>query len=48
MSIGPEAVQWSKFGGIVGSWVITPAISGVIAYFMFISVQKLIFNTDDP
>ncbi|WP_323903248.1 inorganic phosphate transporter [Aeromonas hydrophila] len=48
VSIGPEAVQWSKFGGIVGSWIITPAISGVIAYFMFISVQKLIFNTDDP
>ena len=24
VSIGPEAVQWSKFGGIVGSWVITP------------------------
>ena len=47
VSIGPEAVQWNKFGGIVGSWVITPAISGVIAYFMFISVQKLIFNTDD-
>lgn len=48
VSVGPEAVQWSKFGGIVGSWVVTPAISGVIAYFMFISVQKLIFNTDDP
>lgn len=48
VSIGPESVQWDKFGGIVGSWVITPAISGVIAYFMFTSVQKLIFNTDDP
>ena len=48
VSIGPEAVQWNKFGGIVGSWVVTPAISGIIAYFMFISVQKLIFNTDNP
>ena len=48
VSVGPEAVQWSKFGGIVGSWVVTPAISGIIAYFMFISVQKLIFNTDNP
>ena len=26
--------------------VVTPPISGIIAYFMFISVQKLIFNTD--
>ncbi|MGL5949027.1 MAG: inorganic phosphate transporter [Aeromonas sp.] len=48
VSIGPEAVKWGKFGGIVGSWIVTPAISGVIAYFMFQSVQKLIFDTENP
>ncbi|WP_108652239.1 inorganic phosphate transporter [Dongshaea marina] len=48
VSIGPDAVQWGKFGGIVGSWVVTPAISGILAYFVFISVQKLIFDTSNP
>lgn len=48
VSVGPDAVQWNKFGGIVGSWVLTPALSGVIAYLLFISVQRLIFNTPNP
>jgi inorganic phosphate transporter, PiT family len=48
VSVGPEAVQWSKFAGIVGSWIITPAISGFLAYLLFISVQRFIFNTDNP
>lgn len=48
VSLGADAVQWHKFGGIVGSWVITPAIAGLIAYVLFVSVQRLIFNTDTP
>lgn len=48
VSIGSDAVHWSKVGGIVGSWVVTPAISGLMAYFIFISVQRLIFNADKP
>lgn len=48
VSVGAEAVQWGKFGGIVGSWIITPAISGLLAYGLFISVQKWIFNTENP
>ncbi len=48
LSVGPEAVQWGKFAGIVGSWVITPALSGLLAYLLFISVQHFIFNTDNP
>ncbi|EKE70246.1 inorganic phosphate transporter [Gallaecimonas xiamenensis] len=48
VAVGSEAVQWGKTLGIVGSWVITPAISGFIAYFIFVSVQKLIFDTENP
>ncbi|MFQ6370712.1 inorganic phosphate transporter [Shewanella sp. YIC-542] len=48
VGVGPESVAWSKVTGIVGSWIITPAISGFIAFCIFQSVQKLIFNTDDP
>ncbi len=48
VAAGVEAVKWAKVGGIVGSWIITPAISGVIAYLIFMSAQKLIFDTDHP
>lgn len=48
VGVSADAVAWSKVGGIVGSWVITPAISGFIAYLIFQSAQKLIFDTEKP
>ncbi|GAA0821725.1 inorganic phosphate transporter [Colwellia sp. D2M02] len=48
IGVSTDAVYWSKVTGIVGSWVITPLISGVIAFVIFNSAQKLIFDTDKP
>ena len=48
VAVGSEAIQWNKVMGIVGSWIVTPAISGFIAYLIFMSAQKLIFDTDAP
>ncbi len=48
ISVGTEAVNWAKVSGIVGSWIVTPLISGVIAYIIFMSAQKFIFDTDNP
>ncbi|RTR30585.1 inorganic phosphate transporter [Shewanella atlantica] len=48
VGVGTDAVEWGKVAGIVGSWVVTPAISGFIAFTIFQSVQKLIFDTEDP
>ncbi|GAA0855820.1 inorganic phosphate transporter [Aliiglaciecola litoralis] len=48
VGVSADSVEWAKVGGIVGSWVITPAISGTIAYLIFMSAQKLIFDTDKP
>lgn len=48
IGISPDTVAWGKVGGIVGSWVITPLISGVIAFIIFNSAQKLIFDTEKP
>lgn len=48
VGLGIEAVHWAKVGTIVMSWVISPVTSGAIAFLLFMSVQKLIFNTDDP
>jgi len=48
VGVGVDSVTWSKVVGIVGSWVVTPFIAGVIAYLIFMSSQKLIFNTKHP
>ncbi len=48
VGVSADAVAWGKVGGIVGSWVVTPAISGFIAFLIFQSAQKLIFDTDSP
>ena len=48
ITIGPSSVDWSTIGGIVGSWFITPVIAGLLAYTIFASIQKLIFDTENP
>jgi PiT family inorganic phosphate transporter len=48
VSVGTEAVDWGSVKGIVGSWVITPVISGFFAYVIFVSAQRLIFDTEKP
>ncbi len=48
VGIGLDAVQWSKVGTIVMSWVISPALAGFIAYLIFASVQRLILSQPDP
>lgn len=48
VAVGSEAVQWDKVTGIVGSWVVTPILAGVLAYLIFMSAQRLIFDTDNP
>jgi PiT family inorganic phosphate transporter len=48
VGISADAVQWGAVWGIVGSWVITPVIAGILSYWIFRSVQHLILNTDDP
>lgn len=48
VGISVDAVQWAKVWGIVGSWVITPVIAGILSFWIFRSVQYLILDTDDP
>lgn len=45
---GAGAVRWGVITGIVGSWFITPLIAGVLAYGIFLAIQKLIFDTEHP
>ena len=48
VGIGVESVHWAKVGTIAASWIVSPMLSGVLAFFIFMSVQKLILSTDDP
>ncbi len=48
VGIGVESVYWSKVVTIAASWVISPLMSGVLAFLIFMSVQKLILGSKDP
>ncbi|MBU2863851.1 inorganic phosphate transporter [Reinekea forsetii] len=48
VGIGVETVNWGKVSAIVASWVVSPLLSGTMAFLIFRSVSRLILNTDDP
>lgn len=48
IGVSVDSVHWSEILPITASWVVTPFLSGSLAFCLFISVQKLITNTDDP
>ncbi len=48
VGISADAVVWGQVVSIVASWVISPVFSGTIAFFLFLSVQWLVLDTDDP
>lgn len=48
VGIGIHSVEWGKVAKIAASWVVSPMLSGFIAFMLFQSVQKLILRTDDP
>lgn len=48
VGVSVDAVNWGGLVPIVSSWVVTPFISGLIAWSLFKSVQVLIMDTKDP
>ncbi len=48
VGMGASAVQWAKVGAIVASWVVSPLLAGTLAFALFRSVQRLIFDAGDP
>ena len=48
VGVSMDAVHWDAIGPIVASWVVTPVLSGFVAFGLFMSVQKLIIDTDEP
>ena len=48
VGVSMDAVNWAGVGPIVASWVISPLLSGTVAFGLFVSVQRLIIDTDEP
>lgn len=48
VGISVDAVSWDKVGKIVVSWIVSPVTSGIIAFFLFRSVQNLILSRKHP
>lgn len=46
--VGAHALHWHQIGTIALSWIVTPILAGVIAYVLFMSIQKFILRTDNP
>ena len=43
-----DSVIWPKVGEIVGSWIVSPLMGGLLAFFLMLSIRKLILDTDRP
>src|SRR5690606_36586911 len=48
VGVSMESVHWSAVGPIVASWIISPILSGTVAFCVFMSVQNLMIDTDNP
>lgn len=46
--LGIHAVHWQEVGYIAISWIVSPAIAGVISYLLFISIKRSILGAEDP
>jgi len=48
VELGTDSIQWQVVISILLSWVITPIIAGIISFFVFKSIQRLIFFKEAP
>ena len=48
VGVGTEAVNWSTVITTATSWVFSPIIAGVMAFLIFMSIQKLVLDTRNP
>ncbi len=45
---GVNAIHWAEVGSIVASWVVSPLLSGTIAFVLFSLIRRLIYYNPDP
>lgn len=44
---GVDSIDWVKVASIASSWVISPLLSGIVAFIAFSLIRKLILNAKD-
>ncbi|WP_028588609.1 inorganic phosphate transporter [Desulfocurvus vexinensis] len=40
---GPSVVQWSKLGGVVASWFVSPFFAALVGFLIFTQIRRKIF-----
>ncbi|XP_055908029.1 sodium-dependent phosphate transporter 2 [Eupeodes corollae] len=45
---GTQGLKWSTLATIVGSWFISPVMSGIVSISLFILIRKFILRASDP
>lgn len=45
---GTQGLKWSTLGTIVGSWFISPVLSGLVSIGLFIAIRKFILRSSEP
>ena len=48
VSAGLSAINWGKLGQVAASWIISPVVGCIIAFFVFKIIVKLIFAKEEP
>ncbi len=48
VALGVEYVAWGKLGIIAASWLVSPAVGGIIAFMVFSAIRKFIVESDNP
>jgi len=48
IAAGVSAVSWSKMIEIGESWILSPIVGAALAFFIFLIIKKVIFDTNKP
>ena len=48
VALGIDAVNWSALGSIAASWVVSPLISGTIAFLLLTLIRRTILDVEYP
>ncbi|BFF97653.1 sodium-dependent phosphate transporter 1 [Drosophila madeirensis] len=45
---GVEGLKWSTLATIVGSWFISPVMSGIVSILLFLAIRRFILRAQEP
>ncbi len=48
ITAGPNSIKWQQMTNIVGAWIISPAISGIIAFILYSIARYFVLSSDQP